>query len=105
MTSAPSPTSRNPGRPCPTWCNWPRCAWGPARKKSPLGWAVGGAAALKRLLTEALNERLRPIRVRRREVAADPGYLRQVLADGNERVRALAEQTLSQVQTLMHTRY
>ena len=46
----------------------------------------GGAAALKRLLTEALNERLRPIRARRREVAADPGYLRQVLADGNERV-------------------
>jgi tryptophanyl-tRNA synthetase len=36
---------------------------------------------------------------------ADPGYLRQVLADGNERVRALAEQTLSEVQTLMHTRY
>jgi tryptophanyl-tRNA synthetase len=69
------------------------------------GLGGGGAAALKRLLTEALNERLRPIRARRREVAADPGYLRQVLADGNERVRALAEQTLSEVQTLMHTRY
>ena len=65
----------------------------------------GGAAALKRLLTEALNERLRPIRARRREVVADPGYLRQVLADGNERVGALAGQTLSEVQTLMHTRY
>jgi tryptophanyl-tRNA synthetase len=65
----------------------------------------GGAAALKRLLTEALNERLRPIRARRREVAADPGYLRQVLADGNERARALAGQTLSDVQVLMHTRY
>jgi tryptophanyl-tRNA synthetase len=69
------------------------------------GLGGGGAAALKRLLTEALNERLRPIRARRREVAADPGYLRQVLADGNERVSALAGQTLSEVQTLMHTRY
>jgi tryptophanyl-tRNA synthetase len=69
------------------------------------GLGGGGATALKRLLTEALNERLRPIRARRREVAADPGYLRQVLADGNERVGALAEQTLSEVQTLMHTRY
>ncbi len=69
------------------------------------GLGGGGAAALKRLLTEALNERLRPIRARRREVAADPGYLHQVLADGNERVRALAGQTLSEVQTLMHTRY
>jgi len=65
----------------------------------------GGAAALKRLLAEALNERLRPIRARRREVAADPGYLRQVLADGNERARALAAQTLSDVRALMHTSY
>ena len=69
------------------------------------GLGDGGAAALKRLLTEALNERLRPIRARRREVAADPGYLRQVLADGNERARALAARTLSDVQALMHTRY
>jgi len=38
-------------------------------------------------------------------VAADPGYLRQVLADGNERARALAHQTLDDVQALMHTRY
>ena len=65
----------------------------------------GGAAGLKRLLTEALNERLRPIRARRREVAADPGYLRQVLADGNERARALAGRTLADVRALMHTRY
>ena len=65
----------------------------------------GGAAALKRLVTDALNERLRPIRARRREFAADPGYLRQVLAEGNERARALGRQTLSDVQALMHTRY
>jgi tryptophanyl-tRNA synthetase len=65
----------------------------------------GGAAALKRLLTEALNERLRPIRARRREVAADPGYLRQILAGGNERARAQAGRTLCDVQGLMHTRY
>jgi tryptophanyl-tRNA synthetase len=65
----------------------------------------GGAAALKRLLTEALNERLRPIRARRREVAADSGYLRQILADGNERARAQAGRTLCDVQGLMHTRY
>ena len=57
------------------------------------------------MLTEALNERLRPIRARRREVAADPAYLRQVLADGNERARALASQTLADTQSLMHTRY
>jgi len=65
----------------------------------------GGAAALKRLVTDALNERLRPLRARRRELAADPGYLRQVLADGNERARAIADRTLSDVRSLMHTVY
>ena len=65
----------------------------------------GGAAALKRLVTEALNERLRPLRARRREVAADPGYLRQVLATGNQRAREIADRTLSDVQSLMHTGY
>ncbi len=69
------------------------------------GLGGGGAAALKKVLTEALNERLRPIRARRREVAADPAYLSQVLADGNERARALASQTLADTQSLMHTRY
>lgn len=64
-----------------------------------------GAAALKRLVTEALNERLRPLRARRRELAADPGYLHQVLADGNARARELAGRTLSDVQSLMHTVY
>jgi tryptophanyl-tRNA synthetase len=65
----------------------------------------GGAAALKRLVTDALNERLRPLRARRRELAADPGYLRQVLAGGNTRAREMADRTLSDVQSLMHTRY
>ena len=65
----------------------------------------GGAAALKRLLTEALNERLRPIRARRRELAADPGYLRQALAAGNVRAGLVADQTLGEVRELMHTVY
>ena len=74
------------------------------RPRSPRRVGDGGAAALKRLVTEALNERLRPIRARRREFAADPGYLRQVLADGNARARAIADRTLSDVQSLMHTK-
>ncbi len=65
----------------------------------------GGAAALKRLVTEALNERLRPLRARRRDVAADPGYLRRVLADGNAKARDIADRTLSDVQSLTHTKY
>jgi tryptophanyl-tRNA synthetase len=65
----------------------------------------GGAVALKRLVTDALNDRLRPLRDRRREYAADPGYLRQVLADGNQRARDIAARTLADVQHLMHTTY
>jgi tryptophanyl-tRNA synthetase len=75
----------------------------PAEVAEQLG--DGGAAALKRLVTDVLNERLRPLRARRRELAADPGYLRQVLADGNSRAGEIAGRTLSDVQSLMHTRY
>jgi tryptophanyl-tRNA synthetase len=65
----------------------------------------GGAAALKRLVTEALNERLRPLRARRRELLAEPGYLRQVLAAGHQRASELGGQTLDEVRALMHTAY
>ena len=64
-----------------------------------------GSAALKRLLTEAVNERFRDIRARRTELAADPGHLRDVLHAGNQRAREVAEQTLSDVKRLMHTDY
>jgi tryptophanyl-tRNA synthetase len=64
-----------------------------------------GAAALKRTVTEAVNERFAPIRARRAELAADPGYARQVLRDGCARARAVAEQTLSEVRAAMGMRY
>lgn len=69
--------------------------------------AVGdrGATALKQLATEAVNERLRPIRRARRELVRDPGHLRSVLAAGAERARGVAERTLHDVRTLMHTAY
>jgi tryptophanyl-tRNA synthetase len=65
----------------------------------------GGAAALKRLTADALNERLRAIRARRAEVAGERDYLSAVLARGNARAREIAAETLRNVQDLMHTRY
>ena len=65
----------------------------------------GGSGALKARLCEALNERLRPIRDRRNELCQDPAFLRSVLADGNERARAVADQTLRQMLQLMHMDY
>jgi tryptophanyl-tRNA synthetase len=65
----------------------------------------GGAAALKAMVTTALNDRFAGLRARRAELAADPGYLRDVLAAGNERARLLTDATLHAVRKLMHTSY
>jgi tryptophanyl-tRNA synthetase len=65
----------------------------------------GGASALKRLLTDVLNERLRPLRQRRRELADDPGYLSSVLAEGTNRAREIASTTLGDVREFMYNAY
>ena len=65
----------------------------------------GGAGALKKLVTEALNERLRVHRERRAEFAADPAYLESVLAEGNSRANQIAEATLDEVRTAMRMKY
>ncbi|MFJ3218066.1 tryptophan--tRNA ligase [Kitasatospora sp. NPDC086801] len=61
----------------------------------------GGAAALKRTVTDSVNEYLRPLRARRTELAADRGHLRQVLRDGAERANAVADATLDEVRAVM----
>jgi tryptophanyl-tRNA synthetase len=63
----------------------------------------GGSAALKRMVTDSVNEFLSPLRARRAELAADPGYLRQVLREGNARAGAIASGTLTEVHSLMGT--
>jgi tryptophanyl-tRNA synthetase len=65
--------------------------------------ADGGASALKKLVADALNEHLRPIRARRAELASEHDHLRSVLRDGNERAREIAAATLDTVHELMHT--
>ncbi|MGF1425948.1 tryptophan--tRNA ligase [Kitasatospora sp. LaBMicrA B282] len=62
-----------------------------------------GAAALKKTVTDAVNEYLAPIRARRAEFVADRGYLRQVLREGNERARAVADATLAEVRAAMNS--
>jgi tryptophanyl-tRNA synthetase len=69
--------------------------------------AVGdaGSAALKRLVTDAVNERFGPIRARRAELIADRAYLREVLRAGSARVRPLADETLALVHEHIHAVY
>ena len=64
-----------------------------------------GAAALKAVVTEAVNEHLRPLRERRRELAADPTVVRRVLEEGNARANRIAERTLHRVRDAMNMAY
>jgi tryptophanyl-tRNA synthetase len=61
-----------------------------------------GAGALKRLATEALNAHLRPLRERRRALAREHGYLREVLEAGIRQARALGAETLAEVRGAMN---
>ncbi|MFB7213533.1 tryptophan--tRNA ligase [Streptomyces sp. NPDC056255] len=63
----------------------------------------GGAAALKRTVTDAVNSRMAPIRARRAEYARDMGYVRSVLRAGNERANEIAMATLEEVRGVMGT--
>ena len=65
----------------------------------------GGAAALKAMVTEAVNERFGPIRARRAELASNPGFVRQILDEGNARAAEIADATLRAVRTAMGMYY
>ncbi|MFJ8825046.1 tryptophan--tRNA ligase [Streptomyces sp. NPDC102467] len=66
---------------------------------------AGGAAALKRRVTEAVNAYLAPIRARRAAYAQDRRLVRDVLRAGNERADAIAEATLKDVRAAMNSDY
>ncbi len=65
----------------------------------------GGGGALKSYVTEAVNSYFAPIRERRHEFEGDLDYVRDVLADGNKRANAIAEQTLGEVREAMGMSY
>lgn len=64
-----------------------------------------GSGALKKVVTESVNEFLRPMRARRAEFAKNPDYLRSVLKSGNERANAIADETLDKVREHMGMTY
>jgi tryptophanyl-tRNA synthetase len=65
----------------------------------------GGGGGLKKLVTAAVNDYFAPLRARRAELAADPGYLEGVLAAGNARANEIAGQTLDEVRSAMQMKY
>jgi len=65
----------------------------------------GGGGGLKKLVTEAVNEFFAPIRARRAELVADPGYLLDVLRRGNAHANEIGDATLSEVRAAMNMSY
>lgn len=70
---------------------------GMAREKIEARFEGKGYAEFKKALAEALVERLRPLQERYRELRADPSYIDNLLRNGAEKVRPLAEHTLASV--------
>jgi len=60
-----------------------------------------GCVDCKMLLAEAINSTLKQIRERRAELAAKPQYIAEVLADGAQRARVIAQKTLTEVKQKM----
>ena len=62
----------------------------------------GGSGMLKRMLTDSLNEYLRPLREKRKQLEADPAFITGVLKQGIREAREVAEQTLDEVRRVMN---
>ena len=76
-------------------------ATGEAPEALAEGIGIGGAGALKTLVIEALNEHLRPLRLRRKELEEDRDYVRTVLKAGVEMARGMGQETLEEVRRSM----
>ncbi len=69
--------------------------------------AIGeaGAGALKKYVTDSVNNYLAPIRERRRELEGQTNYIVEVLHEGNRRASKIANATLDEVREAMHMVY
>ncbi len=61
--------------------------------------AALGCVDCKKLLAKNLNAHLEPFRAKRAELAKKPGYVQDVLDDGANRARLIAEKTMAEVRT------
>jgi tryptophanyl-tRNA synthetase len=64
-----------------------------------------GDVEVKTKLATAINAKLEPMRARRAEILAKPGYLREVLVAGSDKARRLAQETMGRVRDAVKLRY
>ncbi|MCC6483882.1 MAG: tryptophan--tRNA ligase [Armatimonadetes bacterium] len=60
-----------------------------------------GCVQCKKMLTENLNEKLRPLRERRQMYADDPAQIEKILEEGAAKAREVAEETMREVRKAM----
>jgi tryptophanyl-tRNA synthetase len=60
-----------------------------------------GCVDCKKLLAKNMNQALAPLRAKRVEFAARPGYVKEVLNDGAARARVIARETMQEVRQKM----
>lgn len=64
-----------------------------------------GSGALKKYVTESVNEYLAPIRQRRRDLENDLDYIKDILHEGNKKANLIADATLNEVREAMNMLY
>lgn len=64
-----------------------------------------GDVKIKRYLNDILQAKLKPIRERREEFAANPDYVMNMLKEGSEKAEKVAAQTLKEVKAAMGINY
>ncbi|MTK54286.1 tryptophan--tRNA ligase [Paludibacter sp.] len=62
----------------------------------------GGGGQLKKMLTESINEYLRPFRQKRIELESNMDYVRQVILNGAQKAREVGTATLEEVRAAMN---
>ena len=63
--------------------------------------ATIGCVDCKKILTDCLNDRLAPFRAKRDELARDPGFVNDLLADGSRRATVEAKKTIQDVRAAL----
>jgi tryptophanyl-tRNA synthetase len=64
-----------------------------------------GDVEVKTKLARALNAMLEPIRERRRQIAARPGQVREIVVEGSRKARTIAQATMERVRDAVKLRY
>ena len=64
-----------------------------------------GDVEVKTKLAKAMNAMLEPMRERRREVAANPGRVREIVVEGSRKARTIAHATMERVRDAVKLRY